>query len=180
MYLRISEGSTYDFQQQPFYFKMAKTLFSSPEQMTCYLFWLKFFWSVTRRRRCCRKFSYSPELLSQFQANVISTKHSWGIQGVFFCCCCCGFSSHLRIFHSYENVTFAGEGQQILICARHSWPTAPPQRSILFSWRVMPFSQWKITAKIYWKHLKASESLPLLHHCRDPMESKASPRNIKI
>ena len=32
------------------------------------------------------------------------------------------FSSHSRIFHSYGDVTVAGEGQQILTYARHSWP----------------------------------------------------------
>ena len=31
-------------------------------------------------------------------------------------------SSHSRIFHSYGDVTIAGEGLQILIYARHSWP----------------------------------------------------------
>ena len=33
-----------------------------------------------------------------------------------------GLSSHLRIFHSYGDVTIAGEGLQILTYARHSWP----------------------------------------------------------
>ena len=33
-----------------------------------------------------------------------------------------GLSSHSRIFHSYGDVTIAGEGLQILTCARHSWP----------------------------------------------------------
>ena len=32
------------------------------------------------------------------------------------------FSFHLRIFHSYGDVTIAGERLQILIYARHSWP----------------------------------------------------------
>ena len=31
-------------------------------------------------------------------------------------------SSHSRIFHSYGDVTNAGEGLQILTYARHSWP----------------------------------------------------------
>ena len=31
-------------------------------------------------------------------------------------------SSHSRIFHSYGDVTIAGEGLQILTYARHSWP----------------------------------------------------------
>ena len=35
---------------------------------------------------------------------------------------CLGFSSHSRIFHSYGDVTFAGEGLQTLTYARHSWP----------------------------------------------------------
>ena len=33
-----------------------------------------------------------------------------------------GFSSHSRIFHSYRDITMAGEGLQILTCAQHSWP----------------------------------------------------------
>ena len=33
-----------------------------------------------------------------------------------------GFSSHSRIFHSYEDVTIASEGLQILTYAPHSWP----------------------------------------------------------
>ena len=32
------------------------------------------------------------------------------------------FSSHSRIFHSFGDVTITGEGLQILIYARHSWP----------------------------------------------------------
>ena len=34
----------------------------------------------------------------------------------------CGLTSHSRIFHSYGDVTIAGEGLQILTYARHSWP----------------------------------------------------------
>ena len=34
----------------------------------------------------------------------------------------CGFSSHLRIFHTYGDVTISGEGLQILTYARHLWP----------------------------------------------------------
>ena len=33
-----------------------------------------------------------------------------------------GFASHSRMFHSYWDVTIAGEGLQILTHARHSWP----------------------------------------------------------
>ena len=33
-----------------------------------------------------------------------------------------GFSSHLRIFHSYGDVTITGEGLQILTYAQHLWP----------------------------------------------------------
>ena len=32
-----------------------------------------------------------------------------------------GFSSHTRIFHSYEDVIITGDGLQILTNARHSW-----------------------------------------------------------
>ena len=35
---------------------------------------------------------------------------------------CLEFSSHSRIFHSFRDVTIAGEGLQILTYARHSWP----------------------------------------------------------
>ena len=66
---------------------MAKTLFSSPEQMTCYLFWLKFFRSVTRRRRCCRKFSYFLLLLLQNSwANFNQTWLAQSILGGFRMC----------------------------------------------------------------------------------------------
>ena len=34
----------------------------------------------------------------------------------------CSFSSHSRIFHSYGDVTIAGERLQILTYDRHSWP----------------------------------------------------------
>ena len=33
-----------------------------------------------------------------------------------------GISSHLRIFHSFGDVTITGEGLQILTYARHLWP----------------------------------------------------------
>ena len=32
------------------------------------------------------------------------------------------FSSDFSIFHSYGDVTIAGEGLQIMTCSRHSWP----------------------------------------------------------
>ena len=35
---------------------------------------------------------------------------------------CLFVSSHLRIFHSYGDVTIASEGLQILTYARHLWP----------------------------------------------------------
>ena len=39
---------------------------------------------------------------------------------LFVCLFVCGFSSHSRIFHSYDDVTIAGEGLQILTCALSS------------------------------------------------------------
>ena len=33
----------------------------------------------------------------------------------------CGFPSHLRIFHSYGDITMTGDGLQILTYARHLW-----------------------------------------------------------
>ena len=41
---------------------------------------------------------------------------------IIFCLFVWGLSSHSRIFHSYGDVTVAGEGLQILTYARHSWP----------------------------------------------------------
>ena len=38
------------------------------------------------------------------------------------CLCFGGFSSHSQIFHSYGDVTIAGEGRQILTYDRHSLP----------------------------------------------------------
>ena len=40
---------------------------------------------------------------------------------IFVCLFVWSFPSHSRIFHSFENVTIAGEGLQILTYARHSW-----------------------------------------------------------
>ena len=39
-----------------------------------------------------------------------------------------GFSSHSRMFHSYRDVTIAGEGLQILTYARHSWTLSSEER----------------------------------------------------
>ena len=39
-----------------------------------------------------------------------------------WCVVCLGFSSHLRIFHSYGDVTITVEGLQNLTYARHAWP----------------------------------------------------------
>ena len=41
---------------------------------------------------------------------------------LFICLFIWSLSSHSRIFHSYVDVTIAGEGLQILTYARHSWP----------------------------------------------------------
>ena len=41
---------------------------------------------------------------------------------LFICLFVWCFSPHSRIFHSYWDVTIAGEGLQILTYARHSWP----------------------------------------------------------
>ena len=45
----------------------------------------------------------------------------WTWRDLLFFLFLCGFSSHLRFFHSYGDVTIAGEGLQIFT-ARHSWP----------------------------------------------------------
>ena len=39
-------------------------------------------------------------------------------------------SSHSRISNSYGDVTIAGEGRQVLTCARHSWPLSSEGSSI--------------------------------------------------
>ena len=41
---------------------------------------------------------------------------------VFFVLEFWSFSSHSRIFHSFRDVTIAGEGLQNFTYARHSWP----------------------------------------------------------
>ena len=41
---------------------------------------------------------------------------------LFVCLFVWSLSSHSRIFHSYGDVTIAGEGLQILIYARNLWP----------------------------------------------------------
>ena len=40
-------------------------------------------------------------------------------------------SSHSRVFHSYGDVSIAGEGLQILTYARHSWPMSS-ERSLTY------------------------------------------------
>ena len=42
-------------------------------------------------------------------------------RGRFVCLYVWAFSSQSRIYHSYGDVTIAGEGLQILTCAWHSW-----------------------------------------------------------
>ena len=44
------------------------------------------------------------------------------ISSTFFFLFVCSFSSHQKIFHSVGEVTFTGEGLQILTYARHWWP----------------------------------------------------------
>ena len=41
---------------------------------------------------------------------------------LFVCLFVCSFSTHSRIFHSFGDVTAAGERLQILIYVRHLWP----------------------------------------------------------
>ena len=41
---------------------------------------------------------------------------------LFVCLFVWSFSSHSTFFHSYGDVTISGEGQQLFIYARHSWP----------------------------------------------------------
>ena len=45
----------------------------------------------------------------------------YGLNVFVFCLFVWGFSSHSRIFHSYGDVTIAGEGLNMTY-ARHSWP----------------------------------------------------------
>ena len=57
--------------------------------------------------------------LSQLQFIVMVTMDTLAMS---ICLFVWSLSSHLRIFHSYGDVTIAGEGLQILTNARHSWP----------------------------------------------------------
>ena len=43
---------------------------------------------------------------------------------VYCLCVCLGFTSYSRIFHSHGDITFTGEGLQILTYTRHSWPVS--------------------------------------------------------
>ena len=57
------------------------------------------------------------DAFAKYKRNII---HVWFFFffGVFFL----SLSSHSRVFHSYGDVTIAGEGLQISTYARHSWP----------------------------------------------------------
>ena len=46
----------------------------------------------------------------------------WWLELFQVCLFVWSLPSHWRIFHSYEEVTIAGEGLQILTYPRHSWP----------------------------------------------------------
>ena len=69
-----------------------------------------------------------------------------------------GFSSYLRNFHSYWDVTSAGEGLQILTCARHSWAI---EQSGLFS---VPHLLWH-GSSFYTGHLPKTRDTRS-HYCR--------------
>ena len=70
-----------------------------------------------------KKMSY---LHTSFFRNLCTPQHNLLTMVImtnfFVCLFVWGFSSHLIIVHSYGDVTIAGEGLQILTCARHSRP----------------------------------------------------------
>ena len=55
---------------------------------------------------------------STYVSFFIWTQNGFFLKDLFVCC----LLSRSRIFHSYGDVTIAGEGLQILTYARHSWP----------------------------------------------------------
>ena len=64
----------------------------------------------------------------------------------FVCLFVWRFSSHSRMFYSFQDVTITGEGLQILMLARHSWPLS---------------SKRSLTCHTYCD----TRSGPSLHHC---------------
>ena len=51
---------------------------------------------------------------------LFSSENNFNV--IWICLLVWSLSSHTRIFHSYGNVTIAGEVLKILTYARHSWP----------------------------------------------------------
>ena len=103
--------------------------------------WLLFgYWYYSSRKlpltsNRCLNFRILPVNL-QLQAFSSSNtrKRSPALQGGCYpwhdCLFLCGFSSHSRIFHSFGNVTIAGEGLQIWTYARHLWPLLSSEGSL--------------------------------------------------
>ena len=67
--------------------------------------------------RVCHGLDYSKTQPSAFKANAVTDD-----PGLFVSLLVWGFTSDSRIFHSYGDVTIAGQGLQVLTSARHSWP----------------------------------------------------------
>ena len=75
------------------------------------------------------------------------------------CVCGCVWFFVPRICHSYEDVTFAGEGLQILTYSRHSWPLSH-ERSL-----ACHGSLWH-GASVYNGHVRGPMTLaPIFERC---------------
>ena len=89
------------------------------------------FWSI-------RRFSYPQSIIFALPF------------GLIVCLFVLSLSSHSSIFHSFGDITIAGEGLQILTYARHLWPLRG-----LFS---LPHLQWH-GASVYNGHLQGPVTL---------------------
>ena len=83
-------------------------------EFTCYFRWFIYacvFW--------LQHIFYPPHFGKKSFELVLSIAFS-GLH--LFCLFVLSFSSHSRIFHSFGDVTIAGDGRQIVTYARHLWP----------------------------------------------------------
>ena len=83
----------------------------------------------------------------------------------FFCLFFVSFSSSSRIFHSYGDVTIAGEGLQILTCVRQSWPVSNEGSHLLRHGAFVYIGHLRgpVTLTPISERLAVDLSLPVLH-----------------